>query len=75
MIPEVREDSFHTKYLQHWKANQQNMNKTTDVFLVYTESVTHMKTRIKYGEWVITAFHKVSQESQHLYRTEDAFKT
>lgn len=50
MIPEVREDSFHTKYLQHWKANQQNMNKTTDVFLVYTESVTHMKTRIKYGE-------------------------
>lgn len=30
-IPEVREDGFHTEYLQHWKANQQNMNKATDV--------------------------------------------
>lgn len=50
MIPEVREDGFHTEYLQHWKTNQQNMNKATDVFLVYIESVTHMKTGIEYGE-------------------------
>lgn len=61
MIPEVREDGFHTEYLQHWKTNQQNMNKATDVFLVYIESVTHMKTGIEYGEWVDSAFHKVSQ--------------